>query len=107
VKADQPGVSVNVISVTSTTIKLTLTLTESVGQDPIRIMITDANGRSTSVEMKLTGVPAGRRFGDAGNDIRGAAGDQNTRSNRSRKSIDAAFRVSKASRYSRLVGGQR
>jgi hypothetical protein len=105
VKANQPGVSVAVASITSTTIKLSLSLAESVGSEPIELTITDALGRTTIAEVKFVDGLTGSRLGNSGNESRSS--NLPASPNRSKKATGVSSRRSMASQDATPVGGQR
>jgi hypothetical protein len=105
VKANQPGVSVAVGSVTSTTIKLSLSLSESVGNEPIELTITDALGRTTSAAVKSVDGVTGSRLGNSGNESRSS--NLPASRNRSKRATSVSSRTSRASQDATPVGGQR
>jgi hypothetical protein len=120
VRADEPGVTVAVISTTSTSIRLSVTLPAATTGGRLALTITDGLGRSTAVELNIADGPSGSRIGNPGTEFRrraSSAPDASSGQGRSTNESDitpdrnkrttATSRISKASQDARPVGGQR
>jgi hypothetical protein len=125
VTAIQPGATVAVRSSTPTSIRLTLTLSDSVPVGPMLLTVSDALGRSSTVEVTVAERQTGSRFGSPGanqgnrvSSDRDAIGGQTPAADRRRPPnlppsnpikapAGAAFRTSRSSQDAKAVGGQR
>jgi hypothetical protein len=121
--ANQPGVTVSVISSTLTRIELSLSMSDSVAPGPILLTVTDATGQTTTAGLNLVERQGQKRNAPPGTNAdtdshaqkgvkrkapdAGASSQPGLSPGRSGRQTGASFTTLRSSSYSRSAGGQR
>ncbi|HKU73806.1 MAG TPA: LamG-like jellyroll fold domain-containing protein [Pyrinomonadaceae bacterium] len=100
VAPSQPGVTATVISSTSTSIKVSLTVSDAVPVGPMPLLFKDVLGRGFSAEFTVEERPIGNRIGLSG-------GPPDIPPNRIKPPRGSSFRSSRLNQHAKPVGGQR
>ena len=117
VRANQPGITVTMISATTTSIRLSLAFSDSVNAGPVMLTITDTLGRSSNVELQIAASLTGKRSGNSGVKVSSNRGglDRRVPASSDRRSLELPVPPNQGHRpagslqtqKSTLVGGQR
>jgi hypothetical protein len=120
--ANQPGITVNVLSTNATSIKCSVTVSDSIAAGPALLIFNDAQGRNFSIEFTVAERQTGNRSGvreakptssispaagEASRSISGRPSETSTPASRIRKSAGAALRASRFTQDAKPAGGQR
>ena len=100
VTPNHPGVTVTIVSSTPTSIRLSLTVSDSVPAGAMPLIFKDILGRGFSVEFSVEERPIGNRFGFNG-------GPPDLPPNRVKPPRGSLFRSSRLNQHAKQVGGQR